>query len=50
MAVYFNYEASECENPINSPSSNSMLGAVVEYQIVVQQAVNNTSDFHLVDE
>ena len=23
---YFNYEASECENPNSSPSSNSMTG------------------------
>tara|TARA_B100000963_G_scaffold76985_1_gene64996 strand:- start:1265 stop:3181 length:1917 start_codon:yes stop_codon:yes gene_type:complete len=46
---YFNYEASECENPINSPSSNSMLGCSRISNSSATGSINNTSDFHLVE-
>ncbi len=45
---YFNYEASECENPNSSPSSNTMTGCSKISNSSATGSISNTSDFHLV--
>jgi PKD repeat protein len=46
---YFNYEASECENPSSSPSSNTMTGCSKISNSSATGNISGTSDFHLLE-
>ena len=46
---YFNYEASECGNPSNSPSSNTMTGCAAISNSSATGSISGTSDFHLLE-
>ena len=46
---YFNYEASECESPNSSPSSNTMTGCSKISNSSATGSISGTSDFHLIE-